>query len=69
MHIKKIIVSCDICNKEISITTDEDHIKKYKWGSVYFNGRAYDLCPEHENQVKEINSRFDNDMSKLLERK
>ena len=62
---KIIIMTCDLCGKELTLSAHDD-FSKYEWDKKFHNGRTYDLCPEHSILYDKIISEFDEKLNKFF---
>lgn len=58
-------ISCDLCSKEIILNPGEDY-PLYNWNTIFYNGKSYDLCPEHSILYDKIISEFDEKLNKFF---
>ena len=58
-------MSCDLCSKEIILNPGED-LSLYNWNTIFYNGKSYDLCPEHSILYDKIISEFDEKLNKFF---
>ena len=58
-------ISCDLCSKEIILNPREDY-PLYNWNKIFYNGKSYDLCPEHSILYDKIISEFDEKLNKFF---
>ena len=58
-------ISCDLCSKEIILNPGENY-SLYNWNTIFYNGKSYDLCPEHSILYDKIISEFDEKLNKFF---
>ena len=58
-------ISCDLCSKEIILNLGENY-SLYNWNMVFYNGKTYDLCPEHNKRYSEIISEYEEKLNKFF---
>lgn len=59
-------ISCDLCSKEIYLKLEEN-CSLYNWNMVFYNGKTYDLCPEHYKVYSEIVSVYDEKLNNFFD--
>ena len=62
---KLIIMTCDLCGKELTLSAHDD-FSKYEWDKKCHNGMVYDMCPEHSELYDKIISEFDEKLNKFF---